>query len=62
MSWLLLPQIGQNVRWRSCQSKFGNDMVAVSFSRTDCLPCFHRERCTKAKTRQSRFAALALST
>ena len=44
------PNGKESISWKPHQNKSGSDMIAVSFSRTDCLPCSRRERCTKAKT------------
>jgi transposase len=44
------PNGKQSISWKPHKTRFGSDMIAVSFSRTDCLSCPTRERCTKAKT------------
>jgi transposase len=44
------PRGKESLSWNPHQNKSGSDMIAVSFSRSDCLPCSHRERCTKAKS------------
>lgn len=44
------PAGKQSVSWKPHKTRFGSDMIAAQFSRTDCLACAERKRCTRAKS------------
>jgi transposase len=39
----------QSISWKPHKTRQDTDMIAVTFSRTDCMPCSQRHRCTRAK-------------
>ena len=46
----LCPQIKSSRSWTLGEDEWGNSVIHVKFSRTDCRLCSHRALCTRSKT------------
>jgi transposase len=47
---VICPQGKVSTRWRPEKDAFGNDIISLKFSRSDCKPCPVRSLCTHCRT------------